>query len=162
MTTQGTDPAETTDAAHPAASPPAAARPGDPGAPPVVLYDGVCGLCNGMVGFTVKHDRAARYRFAALQSDFGRERLRGMGLPEDALDTVVLVKDGRGYVKSRAVLEIARGLGMPWRLAAAGAVVPSGLADGVYAWVARNRYRWFGRHDACPIPSPEVRSRFIA
>jgi predicted DCC family thiol-disulfide oxidoreductase YuxK len=159
MTTPGIEPAGSAPSTAPATAPQAA--PGEPGGPPVVLYDGVCGLCNGMVGFTVKHDRAARYRFAALQSDFGRERLRGLGLPEDALDSVVLVKDGRGYVKSRAVLEIARGLGMPWRLAAAGTALPAALADAAYAWVARNRYRWFGRHDACPIPSPEVRSRFI-
>jgi predicted DCC family thiol-disulfide oxidoreductase YuxK len=127
----------------------------------VILYDGVCALCNGSVTFTLKHDRGARFRFAALQSDFGRAMLRSVGLPQDALDSLVVVKDGRPYLRSRGIIRILREIGGPWSILAAAGVVPHQLADVVYDLVARNRYRWFGRHDTCPIPPPEVRSRFL-
>lgn len=128
---------------------------------PLVLYDGQCGLCNHLVQFVLKHDRRGRFRFAALQSELGRGLLERHGLPADALDTFVLVDGGRAFIKSRAALRTVGGLDAPWPLLRAFSIVPGPLADGVYDFVARNRYRWFGRTDACILPSPEVRARFL-
>ncbi len=132
----------------------------EPGGP-LVLYDGQCGLCNRTVQTILAHDRRGRFRFAALQSDVGRGMLARHGLPAGAMDTVVLVDEGRAFTKSRAALRIAGGLDAPWPLLRALAVVPRPLADLAYDFVARRRYRWFGRSDACMLPPPEVRARFL-
>ena len=146
---------------HPALSAPASTPSVEDGGP-IVLYDGVCGLCNRSVQFILRHDRAGRFRFAALQSDFARGLLRRHGLPEDQLESVVLVRDGRAYRRSAAALGIARGLDAPWPLLGAlGRVVPRFVADFVYDRVASSRYRVFGKLDACMLPPPEVRSRFL-
>lgn len=132
---------------------------GDGGA--VVLFDGVCNLCNGSVQFIVRHDPAGRFRFASLQSREGQALLRRHGLDPADLFSVILVEGGRAYSRSDAALRIAGGLSGGWRAAGALRVVPRPLRDLVYGWVARNRYRWFGRQDACMIPTPELRGRFL-
>lgn len=129
---------------------------------PLVLYDGTCGLCSRSVQLILRHDRRGRFRFAALQSEAGRALLRRHGLPVDQLDSVVLVEGGRAYTKSRAALRIARGMDAPWPALRALAVVPRAVADFVYDRVARNRYRLFGRTEACMLPPPEVRARFLS
>jgi len=131
------------------------------GAGPVVLFDGVCVFCAGAVQFLLEHGVDARVRFASLQSAYGRARLREHGLDPDALDTLVLVDEGRAYTRSTAALRIARFLRAPWPLLAALLVVPRALRDALYAVVARNRYRWFGKREACFVPTPEVRARFL-
>ncbi|HKW03130.1 MAG TPA: DCC1-like thiol-disulfide oxidoreductase family protein [Vicinamibacterales bacterium] len=113
----------------------------------VVLFDGVCNLCNGLVQFIIRRDPHARFKFAAMTSF------------ED--DTLVLVEDGRKYVRSDAVLRIARRLRAPWPLLYAFIVVPRPLRDWAYDIVARRRYRWFGRREACMVPTPELRARFV-
>jgi predicted DCC family thiol-disulfide oxidoreductase YuxK len=128
---------------------------------PVVLFDGVCALCNRFVDFALRHDRAARLRFAALQSPPGRALLAGAGLDPEALDSVVLVCCGRVYRESAAALRVLAELGLPWSLAAAGLAVPRPLRDAVYRFVARRRYAWFGRRDACRVPTPAERARFL-
>lgn len=128
---------------------------------PIVLYDAVCGLCSRSVQLILRHDRRGRFRFAALQSEVGQALLRRHGLQTDELDTFVLVEDGRAYVRSSGALRVARGLGGAWRLVSALAIVPRPLRDAVYRLVARNRYRIFGRLDACMLPPPDVRSRFL-
>jgi predicted DCC family thiol-disulfide oxidoreductase YuxK len=137
----------------------------DPAAPDengaVVLFDGVCNLCNGSVQFIVRHDPAGRFRFASLQSEAGQALLRRHGLDPDDLFSVILVEGGRAYARSDAALGIARGLSSAWRAAGALRVVPRPLRDAVYGWVARNRYRWFGKQEACMIPTPELRARFL-
>ncbi|HEV2733553.1 MAG TPA: thiol-disulfide oxidoreductase DCC family protein [Longimicrobiaceae bacterium] len=127
----------------------------------VVLFDGVCNLCNGSVQFIVRHDPAGRFRFASLQSEAGRALLRRHGLDPEDLFSVILVEDGRAHSRSDAALRIAGGLSGGWRAAGGLRVVPRPLRDLVYGWVARNRYRWFGRRDACMIPTPELRGRFL-
>lgn len=127
----------------------------------VVLFDGVCNLCNGSVQFIVRHDPAGRFRFASLQSEAGQALLRRHGLDPDDLFSVILVEGGRAYARSDAALRIARGLSGPLKAAGALRVVPRPLRDAVYGWVARNRYRWFGRREACMIPTPELRARFL-
>jgi predicted DCC family thiol-disulfide oxidoreductase YuxK len=129
---------------------------------PVVLYDGTCGLCDRSVQLILRHDRRGRFRFAALQSDVGRAMLAKHGLPADALDTVVLVQDGRAYVKSAAALAIARGMDAPWPVARVLSVIPRPIRDFFYDRVASSRYRIFGRVDACMLPPPEVRARFLS
>lgn len=127
----------------------------------VVLFDGVCNLCNGSVQFILKRDPHGRFRFASLQSDAGRGLLHAHGLPADALESVVLVEDGRAWTRSDAALRIARGLSGGWRAAGVLRVVPRPLRDAVYGLVARNRYRWFGKRESCMIPTPEWRARFL-
>lgn len=131
-------------------------------APPTLLFDGVCNLCNTSIQFVIRRDPPpAIFRFAALQSEAGRRLQREHGLDEHALNTVVLVENGVAYVRSTAALRTARRLGFPWSLAYAFIVVPRPVRDAIYNWISRNRYRWFGQRDACMIPTPELRSRFL-
>ena len=126
----------------------------------VILFDGVCNLCNGSVRFVLARDRQRRFRFASLQSAAAAQLLAGR--PPGAIgDSIVLVEGERIYQQSTAVLRILRGLGAGWRLLYALIVVPRPLRDAVYRWVARNRYRWFGRTEACAVPRPEDRDRFL-
>lgn len=134
----------------------------DPTAHPVLLFDGVCNLCHGAVRFVLERDRTARFRFAPLQSDVGRALLVRHGLDADALDTMVLVDAGGAHVRSDGFVAIVRGLGAPWSALAVIALVPRPMRDATYDWIARNRYRWFGKKDACPLPRPEWRERFLA
>ncbi len=128
---------------------------------PIVLYDGVCGMCNGLVKFVARLDRRGRFRFAALQGETGQALLREHGLRTDDFDSAVLVEDGRAFVRSRAVLRIVSGLGGAWRAAGVLAAVPAPVLDFFYDRVARGRYRIFGRSDACVLPPPELRARFL-
>ena len=128
---------------------------------PVLLFDGVCNLCHGVVRFVLDHDRAARFRFAPLQSEVGRALLARFGLDADALDAVVLIDETGAHLRSDAALRVARRLGPPWSWLGPLAMIPRPLRDAVYDFVARHRYRWFGKRDACPLPRPEWRERFL-
>lgn len=126
----------------------------------VILFDGVCNLCNNSIQFIIRRDPKARFRFAPLQSAAAESLLQSAGagpLP----DSIVLVQDGRVYTQSGAVLRVARGLRGLWPLAYAFIVIPRPLRDWVYRLIARNRYRWFGKRDSCMMPTPELRTRFL-
>ena len=132
----------------------------------LVLYDGVCGLCNRLLQFLFKHDRRAVFRFASLQSPVGRATVARFGGNPDELTTFYLVADyrtdrARMVNKSRAALFVARELGWPWRAVTVMAVLPKPVLDRVYDAIARSRYRLFGRVEHCVIPTPELRRRFI-
>lgn len=127
---------------------------------PVVLFDGTCNLCNGSVQFIIDHERTPTLKFASLQSDAARALL-GTELPPGDPESVMLVEDGRTYSHSTAALRIARYLRAPWRWLAALVVVPRFLRDAVYRFIARNRYRWFGKSETCRVPTPELRARFL-
>ena len=132
----------------------------------LVLYDGVCGLCNRLVQFVLRRDRRDRFRYAALQSDLAHELLRRHGRNPDDLDTVSVVRDHGApgeqvLTKARAIIYVARRLGFPWALAAVLRVLPWRLLDFAYDQIAHRRYRWFGRHDACPLPTPATRAKFL-
>jgi predicted DCC family thiol-disulfide oxidoreductase YuxK len=127
----------------------------------IVLFDGVCHLCNGSVNFIIERDPERRFRFAPIQSPIGQELLRRHDLPPDAIDTVVLIEGEKAYTRSTAALRIARRLGGLWPIAYAWIIVPRPIRDAVYKLVARNRYKWFGKKDACMMPTPEVRERFL-
>ena len=134
-------------------------------APDTILFDGVCNLCNGFVQFIIRHDAAGRYRFAALQSEAGQALLLAHGVAPATLaadpDSVLLLSGGQLYSHSTAVLRIARGLGSVWQLAALGGVLPRAWRDGIYRFIARHRYRWFGRQESCPLPTPALKARFL-
>ena len=130
----------------------------------LILFDGVCNLCHGFVQFIIRHDPAGKFQFAALQSEAGRAVLAAHGLaPADAAadpDSVLLLHERQLYSHSAAVLRIARLLGGPWQLLAVGYVLPRAWRDAAYRFVARHRYRWFGRQESCWLPTPELRARF--
>jgi predicted DCC family thiol-disulfide oxidoreductase YuxK len=128
---------------------------------PILLFDGVCNLCNGVVGFLIPRDPERRLRFASLQSEVGRALLERHGLPTDDADTVVLVEGDRAYTKSDAAIRIAERLGWPYRLARVARLLPVGLRARVYDLVADNRYDWFGRKDRCMVPDEDVADRFL-
>ena len=129
---------------------------------PIILFDGVCNLCNGFVRFVIARDPVGRFRFAPLQSDVAR---RLLGQPNAAGGAVpasfVLLEGDRVFRQSTAALRIARNLGLPWRLAYGLVVLPRPLRDWVYDIVARHRYQWFGQRDVCMVPTPDLRARFL-
>lgn len=129
---------------------------------PVLLFDGVCNLCNGAVNFVIDHDAAERFRFASLQSEAARPLLARAGLPADYLGSLVLIDGLRAYVRSDAVLEAARRLGGPWALAYILKLLPRSWRDAAYDWIAQRRYRWFGRRDTCRLMTPELKARFLS
>jgi predicted DCC family thiol-disulfide oxidoreductase YuxK len=137
------------------------------GGPTLILYDGLCGLCDRLVAFTLKRDREAMFRFAPLQSVRAREILRSHGADPDELDTLYLVEkvatpDETLYLRSAAVLRVLHGLGQPWRILSALRVVPTTILDLAYRVVARSRYRIFGRFDRCRLPDEASADRFIS
>jgi predicted DCC family thiol-disulfide oxidoreductase YuxK len=127
--------------------------------PAILYFDGVCGLCNRLVDWLVRRDRTGQLRFAPLQGATAAARLPA-GWAED-LATVVLERDGRLSARSSAALEAVALLGGPWRAASLLKVVPRPLRDACYGWVARHRYAWFGRREACRVPSEAERARFL-
>jgi predicted DCC family thiol-disulfide oxidoreductase YuxK len=127
----------------------------------IVLFDGVCNLCNGAVQFIIRRDRRRQFRFASLQSETGQERLRQMNLPTAAFSTFVLSEGGKVYTRSTAALRIARRLPGAWPLLYAFVLIPRPVRDWVYDLVARCRYRLFGRQDSCMMPTPELKGRFL-
>jgi len=127
----------------------------------VVLFDGVCNLCNQSVLFILKRDPRARFKFATLQSAYARQRLTAFGADPTRLESVVLLQDNRMYNRSRAALEIARKLNGLWPLLYVGIITPPFLRNWIYDWIAANRYRMFGKKEACMIPTPDLKARFI-
>ncbi len=133
---------------------------------PIVLYDGVCGLCNRLVQFLLKHDYHDRFRFASLQSNFAGELLTRHGMDPHDLDTVYVVKNlGLAnealLARSDAILLMLKNLGGIWSLSAMGRLLPRALRDVIYNLVARNRYRVFGKSESCMLPEPRHRSKFL-
>jgi predicted DCC family thiol-disulfide oxidoreductase YuxK len=128
---------------------------------PVLLFDGVCNLCNGAVRFVAERDPRGVFRFASLQSEAGQALLRQHGLRAGDFDSVVLVDGARVLTKSAAALAVAARLSGGWPALSAFRFVPRPLRDAVYDLVARHRYRVFGRTDECMIPTPELRGRFL-
>lgn len=131
-----------------------------PGA--VILFDGVCNFCSGAVQFILRRDRRGHFRFASLQGEAGRA-LASRFFPDPAgvPDSLVLIEDGRAFIRSDAVLRILRRLGPGWALVARLAVFPRPVRDFVYDRLAANRHRLFGRRDRCMVPPPEWRARFL-
>jgi predicted DCC family thiol-disulfide oxidoreductase YuxK len=128
----------------------------------IVLFDGHCNLCNGTVKFIIKRDPNAKFHFAALQSPVGERLLSEFNLPTDAFETFVLIQEDRYYIKSSAALHVVKKLKGIWKLLYVFVLVPRPIRDYLYSFIAKRRYRWFGRRDACMIPTADIRQRFLA
>lgn len=128
----------------------------------IILFDGVCNLCNNAVQYVIDHDKKDVFRFAALQSELGQQILDHIGIDPKHIDSIVLYEPGVAYFyKSSAAIEIARDFGGFFHLGTAFKIIPAGLRDVVYDYVARNRYKWYGKKEACMIPTPELRAKFL-
>lgn len=128
---------------------------------PLILFDGVCNFCNGAVNFTIKRDKKAIIQYAPLQSEKGRLFLRQYNLPVEEMRSFIFIEDGKVYMRSTAALRVCRYLRGGWPACYGLIIVPGFIRDGIYNWVAKNRYKWFGKKDQCMVPSPEVRRRFL-
>ena len=128
---------------------------------PVILYDGVCNLCNSSVQFVIKHDPGHHFRFASLQSGFGQQVLAKHNLAADNFNSFILLEDNTVYAQSTAALRVARKLKGAVSLLYAFVIVPPFIRDGVYNLIARNRYKWFGKQESCWLPTPELKDLFL-
>jgi predicted DCC family thiol-disulfide oxidoreductase YuxK len=132
----------------------------------LLLYDGVCGLCNGTVQFVLPRDKSQAFDLAPLQSATGREWMQRFGRNPDELDTFAVVTNYASaspalLTKARAALFVASSIGFPWRVLTAARIVPTFVLNSMYDFVARRRYGWFGQSEVCMLPPPEYRARFI-
>jgi len=128
---------------------------------PIILFDGVCNLCNGAVQFVIRNDKKKLFRFAALQSEAGIELSKKHKLPTDSMKTFILIENNQVYTRSTAALRVGKMLGGALALGYVFIIVPPVIRDGVYNWIAKNRYRWFGKKESCMIPTPDLRERFL-
>jgi predicted DCC family thiol-disulfide oxidoreductase YuxK len=128
---------------------------------PVILFDGVCNLCNGAVQFIIRRDKRNIFRFASLQSEAAKKLLSSVEMPPDRLDSIILIRNHQVYRESDAAVEIAREFSGGWKLLSWFRILPKFLRDAMYRLIARNRYRLFGKRDVCMIPSPELKSKFL-
>lgn len=128
---------------------------------PIILFDGVCNLCNKSVQFVLKKDKKKQFLFASLQGTTGQSLLEQYQLPRDQLTSFVLIENGKAYTRSAAALRVAKLLGGGWSLLYGFMITPPFVRDGVYNWIARNRYKWFGKMDSCWVPTPELKARFL-
>jgi predicted DCC family thiol-disulfide oxidoreductase YuxK len=127
----------------------------------IVLFDGVCNLCNGWVNFLIRHDKKRVLKYGSLQSASAKALLSAHGLNPEVLNSIVFIQSGKAYSLSAAVLEICKTLGGYWRLFYIFKIIPSILRDGIYRIVAKNRYQWFGMRNHCRLPTAEERALFM-
>lgn len=127
----------------------------------VIFFDGLCNLCNGAVQFTIERDRRNVFRFASLQSDFAREKLKDFNFEPAEGSSFVLLEEGKIYQRSTAALRVAKKLKGLWPLLYAFIIIPPFIRDAVYNYIAKNRYKWFGKQESCWIPTPELKSKFL-
>jgi predicted DCC family thiol-disulfide oxidoreductase YuxK len=127
----------------------------------LVLFDGVCNLCNSSIQFIIKHDRAAKFKFAPLQSPLADQHLADLKVGNTPISSIIYIENDEVYQKSTAALKIAKHLDGAWPLLYAFMIVPKFIRDRVYDLIAKNRYKWFGKTEACWIPTPELKARFL-
>jgi len=128
---------------------------------PVILFDGICNLCSSSVQFVIKHDPKHIFRFASLQSDYGKEILQCFNLPADNFNSFILLKNGNIYTKSTAALMVAKDLKGAVKFLYALIIIPPFIRDFVYSIIAKNRYQWFGKKEACWVPTVQLKKLFI-
>lgn len=128
----------------------------------IILFDGVCNLCNGAIQFIIKRDKKDTFRYAALQSELGQKLTRERGIDTTQIDSFILIEEGVAYfIKSDAALEIANDFGGIWKLLQVFKWIPASFRNVIYDFIAQNRYKWFGRKDQCMIPTPDLQAKFL-
>ncbi len=128
----------------------------------VILFDGVCNFCNNAVNFVIKRDKQAAIMFTPLQSDTGKELAKQYGIPVDNLQSFIFIEKGKAFNRSTAALKVCKYLKAAWPFCYVFIIVPAFIRDGIYNWIAKNRYKWFGQKNECMIPTPDVRARFLS
>jgi predicted DCC family thiol-disulfide oxidoreductase YuxK len=128
---------------------------------PTILFDGVCNLCNSSVQFVIKKDIDKIFQFASLQSDAGEKLLKQYNLSTSNFDSFILIQENKVYQKSGAALKVVKQLSGSIKLLYAFIVIPTFIRDAVYNFIAKNRYKWFGKKDECMVPTPELKGRFL-
>lgn len=126
----------------------------------IILFDGVCNLCNSSVQFILKRDRKGQFGFASLQGEVGQKLIHKFGLNPD-INSFVLIENEKVYLESTAALKVCKGLTGGWKLFAAFLIIPRPIRDVVYKIIANNRYKWFGKKESCMLPLPEWKNRFL-
>lgn len=130
--------------------------------PYILLFDGVCNLCNGAIQFIIRRDPDRKFRFASLQSEAGKALAEERGIDLEQTDSMILIEPGVAYyTRSDAALKIGKSFGGGWALLGIFEWIPRPIRDGIYNLVAKNRYKWFGKREECMIPTPELKSRFL-
>lgn len=127
----------------------------------IILFDGVCNLCNGAVTFIIRYDKRDNFRFAALQSAHGRALLKQHHIDPKETDSIILVRGNLAFAKAEAALHIAQKMSGLWPILYVFNILPNFLLNPVYDFIAKNRYAWFGKKNSCMIPTPELRSKFL-
>jgi len=127
----------------------------------IVLFDGVCNLCNNSITFIIKRDPKDNFRFAPLQEGKGAELIKKHKIDTVKTDSIILIENGKAYVKSTAALRVARKLSGAWPLFYGFIIIPSFIRNWVYDFIARNRYKWYGKKESCMIPTPELKAKFL-
>ena len=127
----------------------------------IILFDGVCNLCNGAINFIIKHDPKGVFKFASLQGETGQKLLAQHNIDPQETDSIVLIDNDQVSVKSSAALRIAKNLNQGYPLLFGLMIIPTFIRNGVYDFIAANRYKWFGKKESCMLPTPELRSRFL-
>ena len=129
----------------------------------IILFDGVCNLCNSSINYVIDKDTHDEFRFVALQSNLGKELQNYLGINSDDLDSIILyIPNEAYYVKSTAALQIISRFSGVWKFATVFKIIPTGLRDFIYDYVAKNRYKWYGKKDQCRIPTPELNAKFLS
>lgn len=128
---------------------------------PIILFDGVCNFCNNAVNFVIKRNAKANILFTPMQSIAGQKLLQQNNLPVDDMQSFVFIDEGKVHKQSTAALKVCKHLRGLWPLCYGFIIVPKFIRDGVYSWIAQNRYKWFGKRQSCMIPTPEVKARFL-
>lgn len=131
-------------------------------AQPIIFFDGVCNLCNASVQFVIDRDKENYFKFTALQSDYAKEVLSNFDFNSSALNSILLLEDGKIYTKSSSVLRIVKKLNGFWPLLYSFYIVPKFLRDWVYDIIAKNRYKWWGKQENCRVPTPELKTKFYS
>lgn len=128
----------------------------------IILFDGVCNLCDSSIQFVIKHDKKDIYRFVSLQSELGQKIIQSLGIPAD-IDSTILYEPGKSYYyKSDVAFKILKDISGIRKALLVFSILPKSILDSIYDYVARNRYKWFGKKEACMIPTPEIKSKFLA
>jgi predicted DCC family thiol-disulfide oxidoreductase YuxK len=128
----------------------------------IILFDGVCNLCNSAVQFIIKHDTKDVFRFVALQSELGQEILEHIGINPKNIDSIILYEPSVAYYyKSSAAIQIMKNLGGFWHYGTIFRIIPTGISNKIYDYIAKNRYKWYGKKESCMLPTSELKSKFL-